>query len=99
MVLGDFQNSPPFERSACFYLTNSENFEHFQYFKFENDFLENENVFQKTGVLVSSWTRIKIEKAPFPYKNAISEANVKTNKDKLNGNYKRVLSQRTEFCQ
>ena len=28
----------------------SENFEHFQYFNFETDFLENENFFQKTGV-------------------------------------------------
>ena len=46
----DFQNSPPFERLACFYVTTSENFEHFQYFNFETDFLENENFFQKTGV-------------------------------------------------
>ena len=46
----DFQNSPPFERSACFYVTISENFEHFQYFNFEADFLENENFFQKTGL-------------------------------------------------
>ena len=28
----DFQNSPPFQRSACFYVTISENFEHFQIF-------------------------------------------------------------------
>ena len=46
----DFQNSPPFERSSCFFEAISENFEHFQYFKFETDFLENENFFQKTGV-------------------------------------------------
>ena len=46
----DFQNSPPFGRSTCFYVTISENFEHFQYFNFETDFLENENLFQKTGV-------------------------------------------------
>ena len=46
----DFKNSPPFERSACFYMTNSGSFEHFQYFNFETDFLENENLFQKTGV-------------------------------------------------
>ena len=45
----DFQNSPPLERSACFYVTISENFEHFQYFNFETDFLENEIFFQKTG--------------------------------------------------
>ena len=53
----DFQNSPPFERSTCFYVTISENFEHFQYFNFETDFLENENFFR---FLVE---RTKIEKA------------------------------------
>ena len=31
----DFQNSLPFERSACFYLRITENFERFQYFYFE----------------------------------------------------------------
>ena len=46
----DFQNSPPFERSACFYVTISENFKRFQYFKFDTDFLQKENLFQKTGV-------------------------------------------------
>ena len=39
-----------FERSACFYVTINGNFEHFQHFNFEADFLGNENVFQKTGV-------------------------------------------------
>ena len=60
-------------------MTISENFEHFQYFNFEIDFLENENLFQKTGVpfLVES---TKIENALFPYKTAISEPNVKTNR-------------------
>ena len=46
----DFQNSPPFERSVCFYVTISESFKRFQYFNFETNFLENENLFQKTGV-------------------------------------------------
>ena len=46
----DFQNSPPFGRLACFYVTISENFESFQYFNFETDFLENEIFFKKTGV-------------------------------------------------
>ena len=41
---------PPFERSACFYVTVSESFKRFQYFNFETNFLENENLFQKTGV-------------------------------------------------
>ena len=44
----DFRNSPPFERSACFYVTICENFKRFQYFNFETDFLENKNIFQKT---------------------------------------------------
>ena len=46
----DFQNSPPFERSAYFYVRISESFKRFQYFNFETNFLENENLFQKTGV-------------------------------------------------
>ena len=46
----DFQNSPPFERLTCFYVTISGIFERFQYFNFKTDFLEYENLFQKTGV-------------------------------------------------
>ena len=45
-----FQNSPQFERSACFYMTITGNFECFQYFNFETNFLKNEIFFQKTGV-------------------------------------------------
>ena len=45
----DFQNSPLFERSACFYVVISENFEHFQYFNFDTDFLEHEIFFQQTN--------------------------------------------------
>ena len=36
----------PFERSACFYVAISESFKRF----LETNFLENENLFQKTGV-------------------------------------------------
>ena len=52
------------------------NFERFQYFNFEADFLENENLFQITGIsfLVES---TKIETASFPYKTGISKANAK----------------------
>ena len=52
----DFQNSSPFNRSACFYLTISGNYERFLYF-------------QKTEYrfLVES---TKIENASFPYKSA-----------------------------
>ena len=45
MITRDFQNSPPLERFACFYVTINENFERFQSFNFETDFLENENPF------------------------------------------------------
>ena len=67
----DFQNSSPFETSACFYVTINESFKRFlekifsafersacfyvaigESFKrfLETNFLENENLFQKTGV-------------------------------------------------
>ena len=50
----DFQNNPPFERSACFYMTISGNFERFQQFNLEIGLLENQNLFQKTGKLFFS---------------------------------------------
>ena len=50
----DFQNRPPFERSAYFYVAISGNFEGFQYFDFETYFLKNQNYFQKIGVLFFS---------------------------------------------
>ena len=58
-------------------MTISGNFEHFQYFNFETDFLENENFLKKLEhrFLVKS---TKVENASFPYKVNISEANVKT---------------------
>ena len=80
-VLGtrDFQNDPPFERSACFYFIISGNFERFQYFNYETNFMENENLYQKPEYrfLVES---TKIESTSFSYKTAISESNVKTNR-------------------
>ena len=45
-----FQYTPPYKRLICFYVTIGRNFECFQYFNFETDFLNNENLFQKTGV-------------------------------------------------
>ena len=68
----DFQNSPLFARSTCFYVTISGNFERFQYFNFEIDFLENENIFQNENAFF--W------KCIISYKTTISEANVKTNR-------------------
>ena len=53
------------------------NSEHFQYFLFETDFLENENLFQKTGL---PFFKVFLTHQSLPYKTAISEANVKTNK-------------------
>ena len=50
------------------------NFEIFQYFKFETDFLE--SVLECRFLVESS----KIENASFPYKTSISEATVKTNR-------------------
>ena len=75
----DFQNSPPFARSACFYVTISRNFERFQYFAFETDFPKNKNLFLKLDyrfLVVST----KMENVSFPYKTPISEASVKTNR-------------------
>ena len=73
----DFQSGPPFDRRV--FVAINENFKRFQYFNFETDFLENENLFQKTGV--PFWVEsTKIENASFPYKTAISEVNVKTNR-------------------
>ena len=60
-------------------MTIREKFERFQYFKFETDSLENEKVFQITRVAFLV-RHTKIEKASFPYKTAISEGNVKTNR-------------------
>ena len=48
MVLGIFKIALHWRDQHV--LTISENFEHFQYFNFETDFLEKENCFQKTGV-------------------------------------------------
>ena len=45
-----FLSYPPSETLACFYVTISGNLERFQYFNFEINFLESENLFQKTEV-------------------------------------------------
>ena len=50
----DFENTPLFESSACFYVTICENFERFQYFNFGTEFRKNEIFFQKPGVLFFS---------------------------------------------
>ena len=60
-------------------MTISESLKRFQYFNFETNFLENENIFLKTGVPFLVETT-KIENTSFPFKTALSEANVKTNR-------------------
>ena len=70
-----FQNGPPFERSACFNVAITNNFEHFQCFNFETNFLKNENILQKLEYGFSV-ERTRIENETFPYKTAFSEANV-----------------------
>ena len=56
----------------------SESFKRFQYFSFETNFRENENVFQKAGAPFFVWNH-KTENASFPFKTALSEA-IKTNR-------------------
>ena len=69
----DFQNSSPFEISACFNVTITGDFERFQYFNFETILLKRKPFSQKVCVLVEN---TKIENASFPHKTALSEANV-----------------------
>ena len=77
----NFQNSPEFERSACFYVTISENFEDFQYFsKIFNRFSEKRKPFSIKLEHLFLVENTKIKNASFPYQTAISEAIVKTNR-------------------
>ena len=46
-----FKIAVSFKRTVCLYVATAGNFELFQYFKFETNFLKNENPFQKSGVL------------------------------------------------
>ena len=58
---------------------NQWKFQSFQYFNFEANFVESENLFQnlKYEFLVET---TKIENTSFPFKIALSEVNVKTNR-------------------
>ena len=79
----DFQNSPLCERSACFYVTITENSKRFLYFK---NTLYLKQIFQKTKNFIKKLEyRFLVEttnigNASFPYKTVISDASVKTNK-------------------
>ena len=76
-VLGIFKIALLF-RDRLF-LCGSGNFDSFQYFNFETDFLENENFFTKLKhcFLVE---RCKVENALFRYKTALPEANGEINR-------------------
>ena len=50
MVLGIFKIVIGLSDRHVFYVTISESFTRFKYVKFETNFLENENLFRKTGV-------------------------------------------------
>ena len=73
----DFQNNPPFERPACFYVTVTENVKRFQCFNFEIDFLENGSFSKKLEYrfLIES---TKIANTSVRCKTAKSEGNFKT---------------------
>ena len=76
----DFQNSPPYERLACFHVTISESFKRFKYINFKIQiFRKTKTLFQKTVVLLLV-EATKIENTSFPFKAAPSEANVKPNR-------------------
>ena len=64
----DFPNSSPFERLACFHVTISGNFEYFQYFNLETNFLENENLFQKTKSTVFQLETLRLKTHHFHIK-------------------------------
>ena len=60
-------------------MTTSESFKHFQYFNFEQ-FFWNTKTFLKKLEYHFSFETTKIENTSFPFKTALSEANVKTNR-------------------
>ena len=76
----DFQNSPPFERSVCFYVTISGNFEPFEYLTWKQIFWKTKTFFKNKLEYRFLIESTKTENASFSYKTAISEANVMTNR-------------------
>ena len=75
----DFQNSPPFERSACFYVKISESFKHFNTLTLKQIFWKMKTFFKKLEYCFLVETT-EIESTSFPFKTALSETNVKTNR-------------------
>ena len=74
-----FQNSPPFERSACFYVTINANFDCFLCFNFEIFFWKTETSLKK--LKYRFWLEIlRLTTQYFHTKTFLSEANVKLNR-------------------
>ena len=87
----DFQSSPPFESSKCFYMTITGYFERFQYFNFEVSFWKTKTCFERLEhCFINEST--KIENVIFSYKTNLSEANFKANRMESS------KWQKTEFC-
>ena len=74
----DFQNSPPFKRLVCFYVITSESFQRFQ-LTLKQIFGKRKPFFKKLEYHFLAETT-KIKNTPFPFKTALSEANLKTNR-------------------
>ena len=75
----DFQNSPSFGRSTFFYVTIGGNFKSFHTLTLKQIFWKKKSFFKKLVhrfLVVST----RIESASFPYKTAIPDTNVKTNR-------------------
>ena len=70
----DFSDSLTFERSACFYVSVTENFEHLQQISWKW-----KTFFKKLEyhILVES---SKIDNATYPHKTSLLEVNIKTNR-------------------
>ena len=67
----DFQNSPPFEGLACFYVAISESFRRFQYFLIlKQIFWKTKTFFKKLEYLILVEVT-KIENTSFPFKTAL----------------------------
>ena len=75
----DFQNSPPFERLTCFYVTMIESSNVFNTLTLKQIFWKMKIFFKKLGYhfLVKA---TKIDNKSSPFKTALLEANVKTNR-------------------
>ena len=79
MILGIFKITLRLRDRHVFYVTISESFKRFQYFNLEQIFWKIKTFFKKLEYCFLVETT-KIENTSFPFKTALSEANVKTNR-------------------